>query len=262
MRKVCSAVLAAILYVPLGPAAMAHDIAVFPSLEGDRLRLTVRYGHPGDYPPTSAGKLVELVALSPDGSARSLAGRLRPEGNSLVSAPFSIGDDTAGTWVISAFYDNGFYLRTTDGRMVQTTLADYPAAGSASHNYKYGKALVAPEGGGPGYNRAAGHRLEIVPTTDPFAGEIGDALELSVLFDGAPLADASVYVYPEDAGEDIAELKTNADGRVSVARDRGGRFLIGTSHAAASRHPQLATRDVYAATLVFNLDYLARKGQP
>ncbi len=66
----------------------AHDIAVFPAA-GDRgLTLVVRYGHPGDYQDTLAGK---LVALEP-------------------------GLD--GVWVFSAFYDNGFFLRTADGRSV------------------------------------------------------------------------------------------------------------------------------------------------
>ena len=33
--------------------------------------------------------------------------------------------------------------------------------------------------------------------------------------------------------------------------NRSGVFILGVEHGAPSRHPDLATRDAYAATLVF-----------
>lgn len=241
---------ALVLAASLGAIAEAHDIAVFPTAGPDGVRLRVRYGHPGDYQDTVAGKLVALDAYPPGGERRSYAGRLRADGITLITSP--ITDVTApGTWVFSTFYDNGFFLRTEDGRSVNTTRAEYPAAKAVSHNLKYGKALLAVGKSGPGFDRVLGHRLELVPKQDPLAASRAPTVDVAVLFDGKPLAGASVFVYPEKEGVKPVTLETDAAGLVKVPLDRSGTFIIGTEHGVASRHPDLATRDVYAASLVF-----------
>src|SRR5262245_44624163 len=93
-----------------GAALQAHDLAVFPTAAPDGVRLRVRYGHPGDYQDAAPGKLVTLDAIAPSGDRQSFAGRLRPDGITLVTSP--IPELTApGTWLFSVFYDNGFFLR-------------------------------------------------------------------------------------------------------------------------------------------------------
>lgn len=243
--------LSALAVIALASAVgYAHDIAVFPAGGADGVRLTVRYGHPGDYQETAAGKLVSLDAYPPGGERRSYAGRLRPDGITLVTPPLT--DATAqGTWVFSTFYDNGFFLRTDEGRTVNTTRAEYPAAKSATHNLKYGKALLPVGQSGPGFDRTVGHRLELVPGQDPFGVAPGGTVDVLVLFDGKPLAGASVFVYGERETDTPVTLESNAEGLVQVALDRAGTFIVGTEHGVESRHPDLASRDVYAASLVF-----------
>jgi len=234
----------------LGAAVSAHDIAVFPEAGPDGVRLRVKYGHPGDYQDTVAGKLVTLDAFPPVGEKRSYAGRLRDDDLTLVTTPLT--DATAsGTWVFSTFYDNGFFLRTDDGRSVNTTKADYPSAKAVTHNIKYGKALLAVGASGGGFDRVVGHRLELVPRQDPFKVARGGSLDVAVMFDGQPLAGASVFVYPERESDKPLTLKTDGAGLARVPLDRAGRFIVGTEHGVTSRHPELATRDVYAASLVF-----------
>lgn len=229
----------------------AHDIAVFPTAGSDGVRLRVRYGHPGDYQDTVPGKLITLDGIAPSGDRQSFAGRLRPDGITLLTAP--LPELTApGTWLFSAFYDNGFFLRTDDGRSVNTTRAEYPAAKTASHNIKYGKALLAVGNSGAGYDRVVGHRLELVPKADPFKAARGSALDVQVIFDGKPLAGTSVFVYPERETDKPLTLKTDQSGIARVPLDRTGTFIIGAEHGVDSRHPDLATRDVYAASLVFS----------
>jgi len=234
-----------------GRVLNGHDIAIFPTTAADGARLLVRFGHPGDYQGAVAGKLITLDAFSPAGDRRSLAGRLRPDGLSLVTSP--IADLTApGTWVFSTFYDNGFLLQTTDGRSVNTTRAEYPAAEVVTHNVKYGKALLAVGHAGAGFDRRLGHRLELIPQQDPFTLPLGQALDVLVLYEGEPLAGAEVYIYGEQESDATLQRTADLQGRVRVALDRTGRFLIATEHEVSSRHPEFATRDNYAASLVFN----------
>ncbi len=250
MRVARRAVVAAAAMAMLGTVAYGHDIAVFPTAGPDGVRLRVRYGHPGDYQDTVAGKLVTLDAHSPSGERRSYAGRLRPDGITLVTAP--LAEVTApGTWVFSTFYDNGFFLRTDDGRSVNTTRAEYPSATTASHNIKYGKALLAVGQSGPGFDRVIGHRLELVPKQDPFTVDRGGTLDVVVFFEGEPLPGAPVVVYPEAEADKPLSVKTDAEGVVKVPIDRTGTFIVGAEHGVPSRHPDFATRDAYAASLVF-----------
>lgn len=68
-------------------------------------------------------------------------------------------------------------------------------------------------------------RFEILPLGDPTELEIGDALELQVLFDGAPLAGQAVGFIRE--GEEHAALRRSDEaGRVSLPITGDGRHMI------------------------------------
>jgi uncharacterized GH25 family protein len=228
----------------------AHDIAVFPLVKGPDLHLTVKYGHPGDYSATAAGKLIELTAFDPGGEKQAIAGRLRPEGTSLISAPAPFAASGSGTWVFAASYDNGFFLRTAEGRSVNTTKAEYPAASNVTHNLKYGKALL---GSGPGFDRVVGHRLELVPRQDPATLKAGDEITVEVRHEGKPLSGATLLRYTSAETADAVEHKSDASGLVKVALPRSGEHILSVEHGFPSRHPELATRDAYAASLVFTI---------
>jgi Domain of unknown function (DUF4198) len=47
--------------------------------------------------------------------------------------------------------------------------------------------LIVVEASDKNYEKVLGHRLEIVPTTDPTTARIGDELVFRILFDGKPL---------------------------------------------------------------------------
>jgi uncharacterized GH25 family protein len=242
-----------------GTALHAHDIALFPAVLEAGVQVVVKYGHPGDYQPAIAGKLVRLNAYTPSGEARELTGRARPDGADLVTSPLGSTPGERGTWVFAAFYDNGFFVKGADGRSVNTTRADYPAAAmdSSSHNMKFAKALLRVGGGRAGFDRVVGHRLELVPRSDPFTVAPGGQLPLEVRFDGKPLAGASVVIYGDTAPETqkpaVGTYLADANGIVHVPIARRGLQILSVEHGVPSRHPALATRDVYAASLVFTL---------
>jgi nickel transport protein len=250
-RATIASVLALAALIGSTAAIQAHDIAVFPSMMAGGVAVAVKYGHPGDYGATAAGKLIELDAYAPSGDRRSLAGRVRPDGLDLVTAPLENAAGDQGAWVFASFYDNGFYVKTADGRSVNTTKADYPAAETATHNLKFGKALLRTGGASKGFDRVVGHRLELVPRGDPFAAGMGGELRVEVQFEGKPLAGATVHLYADAAAADTTTHVADRAGVVRVPLSRGGTHVLSVSHDVASRHPELATRDVYAATLVF-----------
>jgi len=235
-----------------GVGLSAHDIALFPEIAGINLALSVRYGHPGNYTDTAAGKLVSLDLRDPAGESRSLVGRMRPDGGVLTMTPLEMDPSRSGVWILSAFYDNGFSLRTPGGRSVNTTLAEFPGA-EVSHNLKFGKALVRTGNSRGGFDAVLGHRIEIVPQADPFAVKPGGSLSVQVRFHGKPLANATVRIYASETSAEAVERTTNASGIAEMPVARNGRQIISIEHGVPSRHPDVATRDGYAASLVFSL---------
>lgn len=81
------------------------------------------------------------------------------------------------------------------------------------------------------YGARAGMRLEIVPEANPVFVEPGAALPVLVLFGGAPLPGVRVEAFSRD-GADVrgASYTTDAEGRIRVAIDRRGAWLLRLVH--------------------------------
>jgi uncharacterized GH25 family protein len=97
---------------------------------------------------------------------------------------------------------------------------------------RYLKALVqVGEKTDETYKRKVGHRLEILPHTNPSAANIGDRITVSVLFDGKPLRGAQTEAYNR-RGDSVKtqETKTDDQGRVQFTLDRSGLWLIRLVH--------------------------------
>jgi len=57
---------------------------------------------------------------------------------------------------------------------------------------KFSKALIVVDTSDKSYEKTLGHRLEILPVSNPTAAKIGDELSFKILFEGKPL---QAYVY-------------------------------------------------------------------
>lgn len=93
---------------------------------------------------------------------------------------------------------------------------------------RYLKSLVVVgEGGESAHGLVLGQRLEIVLESDPSKLRVGEPLHVRVLFEGKPLAGASVSAYARD-DLSSAELdgRTNAEGRVELKVARAGSWLV------------------------------------
>ena len=96
--------------------------------------------------------------------------------------------------------------------------------------------------------------LELIPLDAPVDLSDGDRTRFRVLLEGKPLADAAVSVlrggnrYRYKMGEQ--NLRTDAQGLITVAWDQPGRYWLGVSHAIAGATPEAPPeqRLSYAAT--------------
>ena len=97
---------------------------------------------------------------------------------------------------------------------------------------RYLKALVQVDGEfDETYKRRIGHRLEILPQSNPYASEMGDRITVSVFFDGKPLSRAQVAAYNRNVdGTQTQEARANDAGQVNFMLDRSGLWLIRLVH--------------------------------
>jgi uncharacterized GH25 family protein len=97
---------------------------------------------------------------------------------------------------------------------------------------KFSKSLIVVEASDRNYEKVLGHRLEIVPTTDPTAARIGDELVFRILFDGKPLQTNvfatydgfsrfyNTYAYATESRDGIARVKITHPGAWLVRVER------------------------------------------
>lgn len=238
------------------PVAAAHDVWL--SLTGDASsrRVIVNYGHPDDRPPTMPDKILDLVAIGPDGRTSLLSGIAPAQDRGFPvaqSRPFVDG----GHLLLAARYDNGFWIKTTDGLYFNATRRLVPDAADSLWSVKFAKAL---SGSGAPWSAVIGHDLELVPLSDAAALHPGQTLRLRVLFHGKPLAGAEVErgdgatAVPEP---DIPRFKTDAEGIASVPIVTAGPQLLVVDHRVSpSATPDQANVDLFNATLWFEVGTL------
>lgn len=246
----------ALLLAVTATAAAAHDILVFPDWKDGQLAADIRYGHPADYQPIVPDKLFAFEAIAPGGAAQDWRSTLKLDAMDLKMMQAPGWKPDAGIALLTAQYDNGYWSKNAAGVTVNTSRVNNPKTAMASHNMKYGKAIVATSPTHSGFDRIVGHKLELIPKRDPLAMKVGDVLPVEVRFNGKPLVGAgveigdSVTAVPEDK---IARYRTDAKGVAMVPIGKAGWEVLGVDHEEKSPTPRLADHEKYTATLVFRL---------
>lgn len=245
-------------YVGLGLAALVssawgHDVTLWPEQDGKAVRLTMRFGDPGDYQPIDKVRFVELAVIDSKNVKISFLHDIErgADNKTLNTSNLRLGDWPAGTYVVESRYDNGFYVHDTENRAVATTREWFPDAIDSAHYMKFGKALFHIGPSSTGYDRVIGHRLELIPRADPFAAKEGSALPVEVRFDGVVLKDHIVEVGDDTAASKGPELRTDDRGIVMVKLEHKGNYRVAVDHRAPSKYPELFAYDDYTASLVF-----------
>lgn len=231
----------------------AHDIALFPDVKGTSIRIVGNYGHPGDYSAAALPKLIELDASSPSGQKTAWISRAKMEDGVIVVS----GDDlTSGTWVFSARYDNGYYVKDASGRFINTSKQEVSNVTQSSHIVKYAKSIVAIGKASGGFDHVVGLRLELIPVSDPFSMKPGQELPIKVFYNGKPLANTGVEigdgVTPTEESK-IKRYRTDEHGVARIPITRTGLQLIAVDYKTASHYRDLADDEAYTSTLTFVL---------
>jgi len=100
-----------------------------------------------------------------------------------------------------------------------------------------------------------GKALEIHPLTDPTGYAAAAPASFEILFDGKPLATAEVTLWREaglyDGRKQVAEVKSDALGKLAVTPPDAGRYLLLVRHRAAAPAGSAAPFYSYTVTLAF-----------
>jgi nickel transport protein len=170
-----------------------------------------------------------------------------------VSGPLLLVDTTEQPAILAAVLDNGIWTKTPDGKWHKKGKDEVPDAVVAEHTYKYGVHLRAPLKGAVPLLPA--QRLQIVPVNMPLPQTLGEPVKLRVLFDGKPVAGASVlHDFVNDP--DGAPVKTAADGTATIKVRNQGMNVIAAVFESPSEEPAKTLRTEHTATLSFVLPHL------
>jgi uncharacterized GH25 family protein len=114
---------------------------------------------------------------------------------------------------------------------------------------KFSKTLIIVESADKNYEKVLGHRLEIVPTSNPAATKIGDELTFKILFDGKPLQAYvyatydgfsryyNTYAYATESRDGIAHVKLTHPGMWMIRVEREPKQTLKTMTCFHSKLP-------------------------
>ena len=238
----------------------AHDvwITIAPEQEGT-IRALVHHGHPGDRKTPDPDKLFEFIMRENQEPVHSLLpGITRAQQGGLpvlITDPVPLPEE-GGLVILAARYDNGYWVKTPLG-LRNTSKRQVPGAEESLYSMKFAKALLQLGSETTDvYQRKIGHRLELVPLSNPCASQPGDDLKVQVYFDGKPLPDSEVEsgdgITPMEE-KDIPRYRTDHQGIAVIPITRKGPHLFVVDHRESSIHLDLAGRELYNATLSFVL---------
>jgi uncharacterized GH25 family protein len=216
--------------------AQAHDLW----LTAGAGRVEIRHGHPGDVSMPDKARLFDLAATSVGNKTASILDQLAVA-DATLSAPIP-----KAASMVSARYDGGFWVKTTQGYR-NTNRRNLPDNVKSLWSQKFAKLLLSGEGA----TRPVGHRLELVPLSDPFRLKAGEPLRLRVDYAGKPLADADVEVSDGKTKTDTPrKAKADAQG-IAIINLPAGEVLLTVTHSVPGSFPDLAAEDWMAAALSF-----------
>jgi len=221
----------------LGGPAAAHDFWLQPQAfavaRGAEVPVAVLVG---DGPAKQrsavpARRVVRFGVVGPDGAERG-AGFTAGQ-----DAPVRLG--AAGAHVVVLATDNGgrnvlpgarfeAYLRDEGlTPAIEARAGRHGAEGSEAYGRR-AKALVQVGAGGPqdAATRAVGLTLEITPEVSPYATPRPPALPVRVVYEGGPLAGATVKLADLAADAEVASVVTDADGRALFAMPGAGAWRL------------------------------------
>ena len=135
--------------------------------------------------------------------------------------------------MISVFFDNHFWAKTTDGwknitkrEAIQQSLQIL----ESGQSFKFAKYI---NDWSDSFTKPLGTKMEIIPLKNPLSLKKGDKLTVKVLLDGKPLENASIYMH--GSHEEIA--KTNKEGIATLELKNGHNLISSTTRVPYQNNP-------------------------
>jgi uncharacterized GH25 family protein len=222
-------------------AARAHGIWVAQRHDD----WAVVYGHGASDEGYDPAKLTAVAAF--DATGKEVAVKTRPQDDHVL---LDVADEAA---ILTATFDNGFWSERPDGTWVNEPKSAVDGAKQSGHYVKYATTILGRLDAEP---EAMGLALEIVPLVDPMTLEMGEALPVRVLHEGAPLADATI-IGEYTTASDERDLVTDDVGEAVVTVRNQGLNVVAVSHSVPTPESTQADKLGLFATLAFTLDFHA-----
>ncbi|MCH2571085.1 MAG: DUF4198 domain-containing protein [Planctomycetes bacterium] len=130
------------------------------------------------------------------------------------------------------------------------------AGKSATERYRrYLKSLVVADGKPTDtWKKSLGHKLEIMPLSDPSTTDVGKRLVVQVFFDGKPLVDVQVGAMGRKEGEVTdRHARTDKSGKVSFKIDHPGEWIVRLVHLRQSTDPEEADWESFWSAMTFGV---------
>jgi uncharacterized GH25 family protein len=217
--------------------------------KGQTVTVDIGWGHkfPKDG-ELKEGMLKEIVAIAPHGQRMHL--------KKISNTRFEFVPEEAGAYVICGHVHPGFVSRTTEGYKMGPK-SDFEKAISCFHydirtrtSIRVGDpANIAVPG--------TGDPLEILPLENTFILKAGADFPVKVLFNGTPLAGASVcatYAGFSDKPNDFAQtVETAKDGTAVIKITHKGDWMISVTHEIPYPDPKECDTNKYNATMTVDV---------
>lgn len=241
--KTITAVLALVPMLLFSISACAHDIWLFPErfilAKGDTLTVHQVLGEEIDAKVLQPGGGTELPLLwrmtprfeliSANGSIDLLEALPAPKPGTVIKPILSRLMENEGLALVAmdhAFIihhmSNEEFSQYVEHEEFDISALPTPDVSRLVHreNYaRYFKSLVQIGEAGPGesYKQPVGQKIEIILFQNPYLLNVGDTLDLKVLFNGKPLSNQLVWAYNGDGRRPVSRIKRRTDGS-GVAR--------------------------------------------
>ncbi|WP_321404296.1 DUF4198 domain-containing protein [Maridesulfovibrio sp.] len=225
-NKATTLVLSCLLAVLFCSTAFAHEFILKP------VQLTTEKNHVVPFSVVSAHVFMiseEMEPLNEVDAKLILAGKSTPlklaENEMLMTLDGQIKPEAEGTAIIAGHRKGIIWTNTTKGWKQQSKKGLKGVISSGKYE-KFCKTLVTVGKADGSYNKVVGHKLEIVPMSDPTQAKVGDEIEFQTLLNGKPVSLESMtatydgfsltpnsYAYfTEPYGNGLAKVKISAPG--------------------------------------------------
>jgi len=211
--------------------------------DGKEIELALMYGHNMRQDGIADARRLKAFNYPPDGSKLDLA--IIPDEKRYL---LRFNADAEGSYAVIVDMESTILCKTKDGnkRGPRSQFKDVTYAGAFHQMAK----ILCPVGGNGNYSGQVVHGiLETVPSK-PWC-QVGQASEMQVFYEGKPLAFAEVKAVSQKTGKEMALVKADDQGKVSIPVTIDGEWMYLVRHKDPSKKVNdMFDESVFVSTLV------------